>query len=72
MIYDLDLLIDKLNYLEEGTSPKWGKMNSVKMIPGVLCDVGKVLIKQGEHDQAIDIFNKSFKLSSSFNSYIPG
>ena len=32
MIYDLDLLIDKLNYLEEGTSPKWGKMNSVKMI----------------------------------------
>ena len=32
MIYDFDSLIDKLNYLEEETSPKWGKMNSFKMI----------------------------------------
>ena len=30
MIYDS--LIDKLNYLDEETSPKWGKMNSVQMI----------------------------------------
>ena len=32
MIYDFDVLIDKLNYLEEETSPKWGKMNSIQMI----------------------------------------
>ena len=32
MIYDFDSLIDKLNYLEEETSPKWGKMNSFQMI----------------------------------------
>ena len=32
MIYDLDSLIDKLNYLDEETSPKWGKMNSLQMI----------------------------------------
>ena len=31
MIYDFDFLIDKLNYLEEETSPKWGKMNSFQM-----------------------------------------
>ena len=29
--YDFDFLIDKLNYLEEETSPKWGKMNSFQM-----------------------------------------
>ena len=32
MIYDFDSLIDKLNYLDEETSPKWGKMNSFQMI----------------------------------------
>ncbi len=32
MIYDFDFLIDKLNYLEEEASPKWGKMNSFQMI----------------------------------------
>ena len=32
MIYDFDSLIDKLNYLEEETSPKWRKMNSSNMI----------------------------------------
>ena len=32
MIYDFDSLIDKLNYLDEETSPKWGKMNSIQMI----------------------------------------
>ena len=32
MIYDFDSLIYKLNYLEEETSHKWGKMNSFKMI----------------------------------------
>lgn len=32
MIYDFDLLIGKLNYLDEETSPKWGKMNSFQMI----------------------------------------
>jgi len=32
MTYDFGSLIDKLNYLDEETSPKWGKMNSFKMI----------------------------------------
>ena len=32
MIYDFDSLIDKLNYLDEETSPMWGKMNSFQMI----------------------------------------
>ena len=32
MIYDFDFLIEKLNYLDEETSPKWGKMNSFQMI----------------------------------------
>ena len=32
MIYDFDSLIDKLNYIDEETSPKWGKMNSFQMI----------------------------------------
>ncbi len=32
MIYDFDSLIDKLNYLDEETPPKWGKMNSFQMI----------------------------------------
>ena len=32
MIYDFDSLIDKLNYINEETYPKWGKMNSFQMI----------------------------------------
>ena len=32
MIYDFDFLLEKLNYLDEETSPKWGKMNSFQMI----------------------------------------
>ena len=32
MIYDFDSLIDKLNSLDEETSPKWGRMYSFQMI----------------------------------------
>jgi hypothetical protein len=32
MIYDFDLLIERLNNLEEETLPEWGKMNSSQMM----------------------------------------
>ena len=55
MIYDFDLLIERLNNLEEETLPEWGKMNSSQMM--IHCNN---FIEVSIGDQKISFWTKVF------------
>ena len=44
-------------------------MNSAKMIPDVLCHMSQVLVKDKEHDKAVNLLNKSLRLNQKIKNY---
>ena len=44
-------------------------MNSAKMIPDVLCHMSQVLVKDKEHDKAVNLLNKSLRLNKKIKNY---
>ena len=45
------------------------KMNSVKMIPDILYEIGQVFIEKKDYDKAVHVLNESLKLSQDIKNY---